>query len=89
MKKRFITIWLVGFASLATFGILAGTVHEAFFFGCFVVIIVVSTALMNVSCPHCGTAVLYRDQKAFGLSINGFRPWPPDHCPNCKRELPL
>lgn len=87
MKKR----WRYTMMSFLVFSLgfigLAVEVHPIFAGAAVASLVVHAIAFSSFSCPACGYAVFYREQRAFGMRFHAAVPGIPDTCPGCGKPI--
>ena len=86
VRKKFWLLTLLPFASLPIVALLQPAFGDVVTLVPILVVVVCGIGLIGLSCPHCHTSLLYREESLFGVKMRAFWPSLPKTCPKCGRS---
>jgi hypothetical protein len=83
VRKKFWLLVLLPFACLPIVALLHPVLGDLVALALIPAVVVSGIGLMGLSCPHCHTSLLYREESLFGVKTRAFWPSLPKACPKC------
>lgn len=82
-RRKFWLLLLLPFGCLPIVAMLQPVLGSVVAIALIPVVVFSGIGLMGLSCPHCHTSLLYREEKLCGVKTRAFWPSLPKVCPNC------